>query len=146
MEKSKLFSIRNFGILFTFLSAFLLVSITSCDMKPPKNSKWAQAVKGKEHFAQYCSSCHGIDGKGIKVDSLSKRPADLTQIRSSTSNNEFPIMYVASMIDGRKMAKSHGSRDMPVWGEVFSKQENLTEDQIKGKLAEIIAYLMLIQS
>ena len=55
-------------------------------------------------------------------------------------------MYVASMIDGRKMAKSHGSRDMPVWGEVFSKQENLTEDQIKGKLAEIIAYLMLIQS
>lgn len=146
MEKSTIFSFRNLGFLFTFLSVFFIVSVTSCDMKPPKNSKWAQSVKGKEHFAKYCSSCHGLDGRGVKVDSLSKRPADLTQIRASTSNNEFPIMYVASTIDGRKMAKSHGTRDMPVWGEVFSKEEQLTEDEIKGKLAELIAYLMSIQS
>lgn len=146
MKKSTILSFRKLGFLFTFLSAFFLVSVISCDMKPPKNSKWAQAVKGQEHFKQYCSSCHGEDGKGLKIDSLSTQPADLTKLRAYSENNEFPLLYVANVIDGRKMAKSHGSREMPIWGEVFSTQEHLDESQIKGKLAELIAYLMSIQS
>ena len=104
----------------------------------------AQAALGKVHFQQYCSSCHGDDGRGIYIDSLNTQPADLTKLTSSQTDG-FPVLYVANMIDGRKMVAKHGSRTMPVWGEVFSEQEYLDESQIKGKLAEIIAYLMNIQ-
>lgn len=74
------------------------------------------------------------------------QPADLTQIRATRRYNEFPILEIANIIDGRKMSKSHGTRAMPIWGEVFSTDEHLNETQIKGKLGEIIAYLMSIQS
>ena len=145
MNKSKFLSRRKLGIAASFFAVLLLVLISSCDSKPPKNSRMAQAVRGKVHFQKYCSSCHGEDGTGKYIDSLSTQPANLTKLGSAKSEN-FPILYVANVIDGREMVKNHGSRTMPIWGEVFSDQEYLDETQIKGKLAEIIAYLMTIQS
>lgn len=145
MRKAKILSLGSLGFLGTFIAALLLIIISSCESTPPENSRFAQATRGKVHFQQYCTSCHGEDGTGLVIDSLFTQPADLTRITSSNKANTFPILYVANKIDGRKMAKAHGSRVMPIWGEVFSKEEYLDEDQIKGKLAEIIAYLMSIQ-
>jgi mono/diheme cytochrome c family protein len=145
MNKSKFLSVGILGFVAIFLSAFLFVSIVSCESAPPKNSRMAQAAKGKVHFQQYCVSCHGEDGTGIYIDSLNTQPANLTKLGSAKSD-AFPILYVANVIDGRKMAKNHGTRTMPVWGEVFSEKEYLDESEIKGKLAEIIAYLMTIQN
>lgn len=145
MRKSKFLTLGNLGFAVTLLTTLLWVGFSSCDSKPPENSKWAQSEKGKVHFQKYCTSCHGEDGKGLVIDSLSTQPADLTRIVSSTKNGVFPILNVANMIDGRRRVKSHGPRDMPIWGEKFSEEEFLDEDQIKGKLAEIIAYLMSIQ-
>lgn len=141
--------IRHFHFL-QYLISFLIfglvyMMVNSCTSKPPEGSRATQATAGKAHFMQYCASCHGEDGKGLQIDSLERQPADLTAIMKGRTSSEFPILEVANMIDGRKMAKTHGSRDMPVWGEVFSKQEYMSEDEIKGKLAELIAYLMVIQ-
>jgi mono/diheme cytochrome c family protein len=144
MKRASLFLASNLGLVLTFLAAIFLVNMLSCENAPPKDSRLAQAAVGKTHFQKYCTSCHGDDGKGVYIDSLKTQPADLTKIGSAKSEG-FPILYVANVIDGRKMAKSHGNREMPVWGEVFSGEEYLNEDQIKGKLAEIIAYLMTIQ-
>ncbi len=138
-------TLGNFGFVFTFFAAILIAFATSCDSKPPKNSRANQAITGKAHFQKYCSSCHGDDGRGIFIDSLSIQPANLTLIRDRRKSNEFPVLEIANIIDGRKMSKAHGSREMPIWGEVFSKEEYLEEAQIKGKLAELIAYLMSIQ-
>ncbi len=104
-----------------------------------------QAQSGKLHFQKYCSVCHGLDGTGIIIDTLDIQPADLTMIRANRKNDEFPILEIANIIDGRRMSKAHGTRAMPIWGEVFSTNEHLNETQIKGKLGEIIAYLMTIQ-
>jgi len=145
MKNSKFLSLSSLGFLFTFFAAILLVAVSSCDSKPPKNSRAVQAQKGKVHFQKYCSSCHGKDGTGLIIDTMDIQPADLTMIRNDRKNDEFPILEIANKIDGRKMAKAHGSRDMPIWGEVFSTNEHLTESQIKGKLGELIAYLMSIQ-
>ena len=119
--------------------------VMSCNQGPPKNSRANQAAKGKEHFQKYCAVCHGQDGTGIIIDTMAIQPANLTLINTSRRTNEFPILEIANQIDGRKMSKYHGTRDMPVWGEVFSENEALNETQIKGKLGEIIAYLMSIQ-
>lgn len=136
-----------------FLAVFLLlcaglfyVSLTSCDAKPPKGSRAAQAQLGKEHFLKDCSSCHGTNAKGMQIDSLDVMPPDLTRIMARRKTGEFPVMYVARKVDGRTMPGAHGSRQMPVWGEVYSEEGELTEAEISGKLAELIAYLISIQT
>lgn len=106
---------------------------------------WVQAEKGKVHFDKYCTECHGEDGKGLVIDSLLRQPADLTEIVSSSRSGEFPIRFVVNKIDGGKVAASHGTRAMPIWGKVFSEEEMLDEAQVKTKLGEIVAYLMSIQ-
>lgn len=121
------------------------VFILSCNQGPPKESRAAQAKIGKEHFMNYCSSCHGENGKGLVIDELSRQPFDLTRIVIDRKISEFPILEIANIIDGRKMVEAHGAREMPIWGEVFSTGEYLKEEEIKGRLAEIIAYLMSIQ-
>lgn len=145
MKESRVLSLGSLGFVVTFLTALLWVSFSSCESKPPANSLWAQGQKGKVHFQKYCVSCHGEDGTGLLIDSLFTQPADLTKITASNKSGAFPLLYVANKIDGRRMAAAHGSRAMPIWGEVFSKEELLDETEIKGKLAEIIAYLMSIQ-
>jgi len=112
---------------------------------PPDNTRGAQAKRGYAHFLEHCSSCHGKDGKGLKVDSLTIQPADLTRITARRRLNQFPTMDIAKIIDGRSILKGHGNRPMPIWGDVFSKEKFMTEDEILGDLGEIIAYLMTIQ-
>lgn len=138
--------IRGLNIFIFFLiTGLIYLFAVSCESGPPENSKFAQTQRGKAHYLNYCSDCHGENGKGLKIDSLEKQPADLTIIQARRREDAFPILEVARIIDGRKMAEAHGSRKMPVWGEVFSEDEHLDETQIKGKLGEIIAYLMSIQ-
>ena len=145
MKNSKISSKQIVQLSFTGLLFFCFVIVFSCDSKPPYNSRVAQAQRGAEIFKKNCVQCHSENGKGMMIDSLKTQTADLTQIMESRNAKEFPIVAIANIIDGRKMAKSHGSRVMPVWGEVFSKEEYLTEKEVKGKMAELIAYLMTIQ-
>lgn len=134
----------SFSLLIAAALVLQLIA-SSCNPTPPENSRAAQAAKGKALFEKHCVSCHGPEGQGMVMDSLQKDPADLTTIVASRGGGEFPILEIARIIDGRKMVKGHGERDMPVWGDVFAQEGQLTEEDIKGKLAEIIAYLMSIQ-
>lgn len=128
------------ALIFT-LGAFMI----SCESKPPENSRATQITKGKAHFDQYCASCHSEGGAGPAADTLEVKPADLSQIISRRKSKEFPVMEIARYIDGRQFVAAHGTREMPIWGEVFAQQEELSETEIKGKLGELIAYLISIQ-
>lgn len=134
------------GLLALFMLSLGLFIFVSCD-SGPENPRYEQAQRGKAHFEKYCVACHGMDGKGIHIDSLPEfdQPKDLTQIVASRGGGEFPIVYVAQKIDGRNAVKAHGPRTMPVWGDVFTNEEHLDNQELKGKLGEIIAYLMSIQ-
>ena len=133
------------AISFTLSAILLYFFISGCNQGPPEGSRAAQAIKGKEHFMKYCSSCHGADAKGLQIDTFAIQPADLTILQAKRRLNEFPVLEIARIIDGRNMPKAHGIRKMPVWGEVFSTQEHLDEKEIKGKMGEIIAYLIALQ-
>ena len=67
-----------------------------------------------------CMPCHGVNGRGDGrlAKSLSKPPADLTQIAKS-HEGKFPMQEVEEMIDGRAIVAAHGGRDMPVWGDRY---------------------------
>lgn len=84
---------------------------------PPEN---VSAAKGHEMFLAYCSVCHGEDGQGggPAAGALKKRPADLTQL-SRKNGGVFPAAKVETVVEGDQAIGSHGSRDMPIWGNVF---------------------------
>jgi mono/diheme cytochrome c family protein len=71
-------------------------------------------------FKSYCAACHGADGKGNgpAASALKKAPADLTLL-SKKNGGKFPSLVVQNFIKGDSSPAAHGSRDMPMWGDVF---------------------------
>src|SRR5262245_43835068 len=81
---------------------------------------------GQQEFRHACAVRHGLDGKGQRgiktLNLLTVRPPDLTQL-SKKHQGQFPFWQVYRIIDGREEVKGHGTRDMPIWGEVFRQQK-----------------------
>ncbi len=74
---------------------------------------------GQQEFQARCASCHGRDGKGNGpiADLLRKSPPDLTAL-SRANGGILPMSRVYDSIVGDDV-RAHGSRDMPVWGQVY---------------------------
>jgi mono/diheme cytochrome c family protein len=83
----------------------------------------ADANQGKEMYLQYCSSCHGQDGRGDGSVSafLKVKVPDLTVLKKK-NKGIYPLDAVILAIDGRRKLRSHGDPKMPVWGESFSRE------------------------
>src|SRR5215468_3310352 len=83
----------------------------------------AEAEQGKQLYMQYCSSCHGKDGRGNGSVSpyLKIKVPDLTLL-AKENKGIYPLDDVMATIDGRRLVRAHGDREMPVWGEVFTKK------------------------
>jgi hypothetical protein len=60
-------------------------------------------------------------GDGPVIRSLIKSPPDLTKL-SEANHGVFAFSHVYDVIDGRIEVISHGTRDMPVWGEVYRRE------------------------
>ena len=79
--------------------------------------------QAKADFGQLCAPCHGRDGKGngTQAERLAKKPANLTVV--TQKYGEFPAQKVFETIAGLDMPDGHGTRDMPIWGDVFVTEE-----------------------
>jgi mono/diheme cytochrome c family protein len=105
------------------------------------------AYDGREQFATYCASCHGTSGRGNGPmgQSLKRPPADLTSF-ATRHDGRFDPELVYQIIDGRKWVKDHGSADMPVWGDTFSKAvDGSSPGAIKDRIDAIVRWLQTIQ-
>jgi mono/diheme cytochrome c family protein len=108
------------------------------------------AELGKPYFEAFCASCHGASGRGDGPASvaLRARPADLTQI-AARRGGRFPDGEIAQFIDGRFAVPAHGSREMPVWGDVFTREiarSDVAESIARGKVLVLVEYLKSIQT
>lgn len=94
-------------------------------------------------FRAYCSVCHGRGGQGDgpAASALKKLPADLTQL-SRKNYGKFPAYHVANVIQGADVTAAHGSRDMPIWGNVF---RTLGQDTVKLRVDNLTAYIQSLQ-
>jgi hypothetical protein len=63
------------------------------------------------------------------------------------NGGEFPAEAVASYIDGRALPAAHGTRLMPVWGDVFAGTQRLVVDAVapEARIAAVIDFLREIQ-
>jgi mono/diheme cytochrome c family protein len=111
------------------------------------------AAKGRITYRRYCASCHGADadGKGNVAQFLTVAPPDLRTFLKRY-DGEFPQELIYESIDGRKVVRTHGSRDMPIWGEVFqsplvetSTVEESGEERADRKIRELVYYLETLQ-
>lgn len=106
---------------------------------------------GQREFRHACAVCHGLGGSGESVmttlNLLTVRPMDLRQL-SKKHQGQFPFWQVYRIIDGRQEVKGHGTRDMPIWGEVFSQQEGgklVDESRAIGRILALVYYIQSIQ-
>jgi mono/diheme cytochrome c family protein len=105
------------------------------------------SIKGADLYRAYCATCHGADAKGSgpMAASLKTRPTDLTRI-SEHNSGTFPFARVQKIISGEQSLPSgHGSREMPVWGPVFSQVTRNDMDLGKVRIDNLTRYLRDIQ-
>jgi mono/diheme cytochrome c family protein len=101
---------------------------------------------GARLFSTHCATCHGRDarGDGPLAGQLRRPPPDLTKY-AENNGGVFPSERLLRIVDGRDV-RSHGDRDMPVWGDAFrSMPRGLTEDEARARVAAIVSYLRTIQ-
>lgn len=131
------------------VSAVLLTLAAGAALSQENNG--FAVAKGRTTFRTYCASCHGehADGHGAVAQYLTVPPADLTGI--TERYGEFPTERVRQIIDGREEVRTHGSRDMPVWGDIFRTplvpSERTEDPELRSSriIDELVHYLQSIQ-
>ena len=127
------------------LSAFAFGQDTGTTIKKV-NARPTATLNGVDLFKEYCAVCHGNDAKGSgpAADALKKRPADLTQL-ARKNNGEFPELHVMNFIKGQDVVAAHGSRDMPIWGTIFSQMSS-NQDLVQVRTYALVKYLEELQA
>ena len=111
-----------------FRHVFMAVAVfslsTAAAIAQPKVQQGAikqvPASDARAMFDSYCAVCHGKTGlgDGPAAKALAKAPADLTKI-SARNGGTYPEVKVKRYIEGLDEVPAHGSRDMPMWGDLF---------------------------
>jgi mono/diheme cytochrome c family protein len=105
-----------------------------------------QSNAGKDLFRVNCAVCHGVDARGAGPlgSELRRLPPSLTSY-AVRNGGVFPSERLRAIIDGR-MVGSHGTSEMPVWGDAFKRtRDGLSEEAAKARIDAIVKYLEAIQ-
>jgi len=108
----------------------------------PENNE----TSGATLYHSYCATCHGQNGKGNgpAASALKTTPTDLTLL-AKNNGNKFPSDHVQSVLSNESEYSSHGSKDMPIWGPIFSRMG--TEKNMRAlRVHNITEYLKSIQA
>ena len=131
-------------VVVAILGVVLFAGVAGAQAKVKKGPiKPTPASDAGKMFDTYCAVCHGKDGKGDgpAAKSLTKVPADLTTL-SARNNGRFPEIKVRRYMEGLDEVAAHGSRDMPMWGDLF---RSLNRDTAELRIVALSDYLKAMQ-
>lgn len=133
--------IRQFLVALTALG--VAAGAAPAQTKVEKAPVQRTAIDGKTMYDSYCAVCHGKDakGNGPAATALKKMPTDLTRI-SANNGGAFPEVRVRRYIEGVDEVPSHGSRDMPIWGDVFKA---LDRDMAQIRISAVVEHVKMLQ-
>ncbi|MDH3404981.1 MAG: cytochrome c [Acidobacteriota bacterium] len=128
-------------------AVLLLAAPASGQIRDYGESPGFAVASGRVTFQRYCASCHGANalGDGNVAQYLRIPPANLTLLAANSENGEFPEEQVYEYIDGRRPVAGHGTREMPVWGEVFQStlaMQPTTEEDGETRAGRMIYQLV----
>jgi hypothetical protein len=114
----------------------------------PKNNPKVQLIaslNGADLFQSYYANCHGTNGKGDGplASFLDTKVSDLTTIAKRTGGI-FLATRVRAIIAGDELIKTHGTREMPIWGPIFHQIER-GHDYGEVRLQNVTRYVESLQ-
>ena len=134
----------------TFVSLFLL---TAGSVAIAQENIGTDSI-GKMEFQKNCAACHGKVGKGDGplVEFLKQTPPDLTTL-SKRNGGVYPQAKVYEWIRDAKKVRAHGTEEMPIWGDRYSKEiiELYGPDyagpgsSVQQRILELVFYIGTIQ-
>jgi mono/diheme cytochrome c family protein len=132
------------------LAALTLVSSAPVFSQQTKIKKvpapYTSPASGKDMYMAYCASCHGshAKGDGPAAGALKIPPADLTTL-AQKNNGKFPGNHIAAVLSGQEEVTAHGSKDMPVWGPVFSRVSRGHVTEVQQRISNLTQYIESLQ-
>ena len=133
------------------VGALVFLAFSSFAQNPKEQedrpARLIDSLQGPDLYKAYCAVCHGSDakGNGPLAKWLRTAPADLTRI-ASRNGGSFPLARVRRVISGAEsMSAGHGTREMPVWGPIFS-QVDRDQDLGRVRIDNLARYLESLQT
>jgi mono/diheme cytochrome c family protein len=108
--------------------------------------KPTSAASGQDMYKNYCAVCHGVDGKGKgpAADALKVPPPDLTTL-AQKNGGTYPALKVSAVLRGEQVMPAHGSKDMPVWGNLFWNLSGGRASEVQQRVANLNKYIESLQ-
>jgi len=124
----------------------VLVALAAFAATAEEGKKASPGISGRETYRTSCASCHGISGKGDgpAASALKRPPTDLTTI-ARRNGGRFPAVRVFQSVEGSALIAAHGSREMPVWGEVFWRKGGADQAQVKLRVHNLTNFIESLQ-
>jgi mono/diheme cytochrome c family protein len=104
-------------------------------------------ASGPEMYTSYCAVCHGLDGKGNgpAAEALKVPPPDLT-VLARRNGGKYPSDHVTSAIQGDFHMPAHGSKEMPVWGNLFWGMSQGHSSEVQLRVGNLNKYIESLQA
>jgi hypothetical protein len=98
-------------------------------------------------FTNYCALCHGVDarGDGPAAAALKMRPTDLTGM-CRKNHGRFPDARIISVLEFGTEAPTRGSAEMPAWGPILGKMNQVNTQDKRLRISNLSRYLESIQA
>ena len=124
----------------------VLVVLAAFSAAAEEGKTVSPGIAGRETYRAYCASCHGLSGKGDGpvASALKRPPADLTTI-TRRNGGRFPAVRVFQSVEGSALIAAHGSREMPVWGDVFWRKGGTDQAQVKLRVHNLTNFIESLQ-
>jgi mono/diheme cytochrome c family protein len=105
---------------------------------------------GKQMYTDYCAACHGKDGKGNgpAASAMKAAPANLSLL-AKNNGGKYPAAHVAAVLTFGDEKPAHGSKDMPVWGQLFQSlnwSSSTKEMEAKQRINALNNYIESLQT
>ncbi len=135
-----------------FIPCLVLASLLAAAQDQAKTDIKHVAIKptspasGAQMYKAYCAVCHGADGKGNgpAAEALKTPPTDLTTL-AARNDGKYPMLRVSAILGGEEMLPAHGSKDMPIWGELFWGMSAGHESEVQQRVTNLTKYLESMQ-
>lgn len=114
----------------------------------PVAGDYVNASDGREMYAKYCASCHGVMGKGNgpAAPAFKHPPTNLTLL-ARNNGGKFPALLVLHTVKFGLNAPGHGNVQMPVWNNIFRQMDWHSDDSIPQiRIRVLTEYLKTLQA
>jgi mono/diheme cytochrome c family protein len=108
---------------------------------------YTSPASGSEMYLAYCASCHGTKGlgDGPVAQHLKIAVPDLTTL-AKRNQGTFPTARVSQVIQGEVGARTHGVKDMPVWGPYFLSLNASQEPVVRIRVSNLAKHIEGLQA